>query len=229
MSDSPMSRRSFQLGLAAGGLAFGASEILHAQEKPAGDKRPVRDSAPNDDVAEAVIPTAERDYPAPGFKPSFRKPQTGALLVQDFVIYAHFDLEMVEYLLRRDANLVNATMDWGGGDWESALGAASHIGRRDIAEFLIDRGARLDVFSAAMLGHLDVVKSLLTAHPQLFHARGPHGIPLIAHARAGKQQAAETLAYLEEFQKTAPASLVPRPTSPAAPASGAASGAKNAK
>jgi hypothetical protein len=224
MSDAPMSRRSFQLGLAAGGLAFGAASIVEAQEKPA---RPAADTgdAKKEIVAEAVVPTPERDYPAPGFKPRFRKPQTGGILVQDFVIYSHFDLEMVEYLLRRDASLVNATMDWGGGDWESGLGAAAHIGRPDIAEFLIDRGARLDIFAAAMLGHLDVVKSLLTAHPQLFYARGPHGIPLLSHAKAGKERSAETLAFLQEFQKTAPKPVVPPPAPPMMPA--AAGGSTN--
>lgn len=228
MSDAPMSRRSFQLGLAAGGLAFGAVSIVEAQEKAA---RPAAGTADPEKeiVAEAVIPTPERDYPAPGFQPRFRKPQTGSILVQDFVIYSHFDLEMVEYLLRRDASLVNATMDWGGGDWESGLGAAAHIGRPDIAEFLIDRGARLDIFAAAMLGHLEVVKSLLAAHPQLFYARGPHGIPLLSHARAGKERAAETLEFLLEFQKTAPKPVVPPTAPPAMPAQGAGTRATPSK
>src|SRR5204862_5719774 len=77
---------------------------------------------------------AERDYPAPKFKPQFRKPQLGKTLVQDCVIYPHSDLEMVKKLLEKEPALLNATQDWGGGDWETGLGGASHMGNRAIAE-----------------------------------------------------------------------------------------------
>lgn len=73
------------------------------------------------------------------------------------------------------------------------------MGRRDIAEFLIAKGARIDLFAAAMLGHLDVVKALLAAHPTLLQAKGPHGIPLIAHAKAGKKEAEPVLRHLESL------------------------------
>jgi hypothetical protein len=35
---------------------------------------------------------------------------------QDFVIYAHADLDMVKKLLEKEPALLNATMDWGSGD-----------------------------------------------------------------------------------------------------------------
>jgi hypothetical protein len=73
-------------------------------------------------------------------------------LVHEFVRIAHFDLDGVRAFLADEPQLVNAARDWGGGDWETGLGAAAHVGRRDIAELLLDRGARLDVFAAAMLG-----------------------------------------------------------------------------
>ena len=102
-----------------------------------------------------------------------------ALLV---VALAHSDIESVRFALERDATLANATVDWAGGDWESALGAASHMHRRDIAELLLEHGARLDVFAAAMLGDVGAVKAVLDAHPEMRDATGPHGIPLAAHA-----------------------------------------------
>src|SRR5262249_6442352 len=79
----------------------------------------------------------ERNYPPPGFKPSWKKQQLNRLFVQDFVIYAHSDLAMTKKLLEREPALLNAAMDWGGGDWETGLGGASHMGRRDIVEFLL--------------------------------------------------------------------------------------------
>ncbi len=119
-------------------------------------------------------------------------------LVQQFVIKAHGDLEAVSELIEAHPGLVNATWDWGNGDWETGLGAASHIGRRDIALCLLDRGARLDLFAAAMLGYRDVIAAALHALPSVATAPGPHGIPLIEHARAGGSPAAEVLKLLED-------------------------------
>lgn len=102
--------------------------------------------------------------------------------IQEFVGNAHGDLDYVRTALEADPTLANAAWDWGDGDWETALGAASHMHRRDIAELLLAHGARLDVFAAAMLGDVDVVKTVLDAHPEMRAALGPHGIPLAAHA-----------------------------------------------
>ena len=84
----------------------------------------------------------ERDYPAPDFTPGWKHPQINRLMVQDFVIGAHMDTDLVKQLLVREPGLVNACMDWGGGDWETALGAASHMGRADIVGLLLAHGAR---------------------------------------------------------------------------------------
>ena len=110
-------------------------------------------------------------------------------LVQSFVGNAHGDLDAVRSALTDEPALANAAWDWGGGDWETALGAAGHMGRRDIAELLLSYGARLDVFVAAMLGDVNVVRGILAAHPEVRDAKGPHGIPLRAHAEAGGEQA----------------------------------------
>ncbi|CAN7675696.1 ankyrin repeat domain-containing protein [Bosea sp. LjRoot90] len=120
-------------------------------------------------------------------------------LVKDFVRSAHGKLDRVEALIADHPTLVNAAWDWGGGDWESGLGAAAHTGRRDIADFLLARGARMDIFAAAMLGHLDLVRTYLSAVPTAVHAGGPHGIPLITHAKMGGAPAAPVLDYLQEL------------------------------
>ncbi len=106
-------------------------------------------------------------------------------LVKEFVGKAHGDLPATKALLAEQPSLLNATWDWGGGDFETGLGGAGHMGNREIAEFLIGQGARLDIFVAAMLGRLDIVKALLAAWPGLLQSKGPHGISLVRHARAG--------------------------------------------
>lgn len=142
-----------------------------------------------------------RDYQAPSFQPSWSKPQINRELVQDFVIYAHMDLSMVEKLLQREPNLLNASVDWGGGDWETALGGASHMGRKDIVNFLLAQGARVDLFCAAMLGKLDVVQAMLTLQPALIDMRGPHGFNLHFHAQVGGEDAEPVLEYLQSVKE----------------------------
>lgn len=124
-------------------------------------------------------------------------------LVQEFVGNAHGNLEQVIELLEEEPALVNAAWDWGGGDWETALGAAAHMGRRDIASHLLAHGARLDIFAAAMLGKTEIVKDILAAFPGMRDATGPHGIPLIEHARAGGVEAAPVLELLESIAEQA--------------------------
>jgi hypothetical protein len=111
-----------------------------------------------------------------------KPPQLDPALVQALVGSAHGDLGEVRALLEREPAIVNAAWDWGGGDWETGLGAAAHMHNREIALFLLDHGARLDIFAAAMLGYVDVVRAMLAARPDLRDAKGPHGISLAAHA-----------------------------------------------
>jgi hypothetical protein len=74
---------------------------------------------------------------------------------------------------------------------EFVLRANGDMGRGDIALLLLDAGARMDIFAAAMLGESEIVIAMLTARPELATARGPHGIPLVAHAEAGGDEARE--------------------------------------
>jgi len=128
-----------------------------------------------------------------------RKPALPSELVQEFVAQAHGSLERVQELLSQEPALVNAAWDWGGGDWETGLGAAAHMGRKDIALFLLAHGARLDLFAAAMLGRLDFVKAAMEAFPDARDVKGPHGIPLSAHAQAGGLEAAPVVEFLRSL------------------------------
>lgn len=120
-------------------------------------------------------------------------------LVKEWVGKAHSDLARVKELFAQEPRLLNASFDHGGGDFESALEAAGHVGNRDIAEFLLANGARMNLFCAAMLGHLDIVKSTLDAFPDLKKSAGPHGLKLKHHARKGGEQAKIVLEYLESI------------------------------
>lgn len=131
-----------------------------------------------------------------------RPPQQDPESVKEFVIAGHGNLPRVKEMLAADPQLMNATWDWGGGDWETALGGAAHVGNREIAEYLLAHGARFDLFAAAMLGRLDVVQTVVEAFPALSQAKGAHGISLLAHAQRGGDNAAAVVDYLELLEET---------------------------
>ncbi|MBL7776419.1 MAG: hypothetical protein JNK89_10490, partial [Saprospiraceae bacterium] len=119
-------------------------------------------------------------------------------LVQEFVGKAHSSLERVREILEQQPLALHATWDWGDGDFETALGAAGHVGRRDIAEFLLEKGGRADLFVLTMLGETAVVQAALERYPALLRAIGPHGFTLLHHAQRGGAAAQNLLDYLTE-------------------------------
>jgi hypothetical protein len=166
-----MDRRSFLGALPAGaGLALVSQQVAHIPKDGETSPSPVHDMYPSQDPEQ----------------------------VKEIVRVAHFDVELVTKLVETKPELAKAAWDWGFGDWESALGAASHMGRRDIAEVLIDHGARPNLFTHAMLGDLDVVKAAIEAQPGIQGIPGPHGISMLAHAESGGEEAAVVAAYLTE-------------------------------
>lgn len=126
-------------------------------------------------------------------------PSQDPKVVRTVVGSAHGKIDRVRELVSARPELANACIDWGFGDWETALGAASHMGRRDIADVLMEHGARPDIFTAAMLGNLEAVRGFVSLHQGIQRRLGPHGISLLAHAKAGGEPAAGVVAYLEEL------------------------------
>ncbi len=117
--------------------------------------------------------------------------------VKEFVGAGHNNLEKVKLLLTEFPTLLYATWDWGGGDFETGLEGAGHVGNKDIANHLIGAGARTNLFVLTMLGKTQIVKAYLETYPQYLNARGPHGYTLLHHAQRGGEEAKELLEYLQ--------------------------------
>jgi hypothetical protein len=128
-------------------------------------------------------------------------PRLDLKLVEDFVGSAHRNFERVKELLEQEPTLLNAAHDWGGGSWETALGAASHVGNREIAEYLLSQGSPMNICTAAMLGKLELVQTMINDNPNQHHALGAHGIPLLTHAKVGGEQAKAVLEWLESIPR----------------------------
>lgn len=140
--------------------------------------------------AHVPIPDGIPDYPED-------KPRLDPKLVKAFVTAAHANLDAVKVMLEAEPELLNAAWDWGNGDWETALESAGHMGNQAIASYLISKGARLNLFCAAMLGNLDFVKASFAMHPDVKHSKGPHGLSLMHHAKAGGTGSEAVVKYLE--------------------------------
>lgn len=141
-------------------------------------------------------------------------PQQDPSLVKDAVGASHGNFARIRELVEKQPAMARASIDWGFGDWETCLDAAAHVGNKPIADFLLTHGARPTIFSAAMMGQLDVVKAMVAARPGIQKTLGPHGITLMSHAKAGGPDAAAVVQYLASLGDAD----MPTPTQPLAPA-----------
>ncbi|MEQ8471765.1 MAG: hypothetical protein RIC35_11290 [Marinoscillum sp.] len=119
-------------------------------------------------------------------------------VVSKFVGASHSDLAKVKELLAEYPNLIYSSWDWGGGDFETGIGAGGHVGNKDVVNFLLERGARPTIHALTMLGKTNLVKPILEEYPHLINSAGPHGFTLMHHAQRGGDDSKEMLAYLEE-------------------------------
>jgi ankyrin repeat protein len=122
--------------------------------------------------------------------------QLDKALVQKFVGASHGKMDVVKELLEEHPTLINAAHDWKLGDFETGLGAASHVGYKELAQYFLNHGAQANIFTAALFGRMDIIKPMLDFSPSLLHARGPHGFTLLHHAQKGEDDALEVKDYL---------------------------------
>jgi hypothetical protein len=120
-------------------------------------------------------------------------------IVKEFVGVSHGKFDRVKEMLENDHLLLHVSYDWGGGDFESGIEAAGHVGNKEIATYLLSKGARYNIYLACMLGHLDIVKQVLTFNPGLLNSKGAHGFTMLHHAQRGGSEAVAVVAYLESL------------------------------
>lgn len=122
------------------------------------------------------------------------EPLPGASFDQPTILLAvqKNNREMVDALLDAGANINERSRWWAGGF--GVLDSA----RPEMAEYLIGRGATVDIHAAARLGKRERVLELLEQDPELVHARGGDGqLPL--HFAATVEIASLLLEYSAEI------------------------------
>ena len=124
------------------------------------------------------------------------EPQLDKTLVEEFVRVSHGQIDKVKPMLEEHPNLLNAAHDWRRGDFETGLGAASHVGHKELAKYFLEMGAQANIFTAALFGRIDIIEPMLSFSPAILHAKGPHGFTLLHHAEKGGDEAMEVKDYL---------------------------------
>jgi hypothetical protein len=120
-------------------------------------------------------------------------------VVKEFVSVSHGKFERTKEMLENEPLLLHSSYDWGGGDFESGIEAAGHVGNKEIAAYLLSKGARYNIYLGCMLGHLDIVKSVLTFNPGLLNSKGPHGFTMLHHANKGGDTSLAVAEYLKSL------------------------------
>lgn len=126
--------------------------------------------------------------------------------IRSFVMDAHFNLEQVKAKLEADPRLLNVMVEELN---ETALGAASHVGNRAIAEYLLEQGAPLTICAAAMLGRQDAVERFLSEDPTLANAREAHGFSALYHAAISGNVAIAEMLYAHDGREGLSSALHP--------------------
>jgi uncharacterized protein len=104
-------------------------------------------------------------------------------IVEECVGNAHGNLDKVRELVEHHPELVTAQAPWN----ETPIEAATQLGRKDIIDYLLDRGAPLDLFTACVLGRRDLVEAELDRDPARARSRGVHDLPVLYFAAIGRQ------------------------------------------
>src|SRR5260370_3098735 len=91
--------------------------------------------------------------------------------IDEFVGVAHGNFARVKELLAQHPDLIDVNATW----VERPIQAAAHVGSVEIARFLLDHGAPLDLFTAAMLGMVGEVEA--RSHGALSKLVGGHTFP----------------------------------------------------
>jgi uncharacterized protein len=114
--------------------------------------------------------------------------------VREFVIAGHGNFAKVQSMLQANPDLLLQAVEWRENDFETALQGASHVGNREIALYLLQQGAPLEITTASMLGDIDQVQAFLAKDPAQIQHQGAHGISLLTHAvMSGKLELVQLL------------------------------------
>jgi ankyrin repeat protein len=94
------------------------------------------------------------------------------------IVHSKNSREMIEVLLQFGAD-INARSHW----WAGGFGVLDGVWP-EAGQYLIERGATIDIHAAATLNRLDILQQLLAANPEAVNAKGGDGMRPLHFARS---------------------------------------------
>ena len=85
-------------------------------------------------------------------------------------------------MLAEKPELLNSAYSWTESDHETAIQGAAQVGSVPVATYLLERGAPLEICTAAMLGRKEEVAKRIREDRKNINSTGAHGIRLLPHA-----------------------------------------------
>src|SRR5205809_306142 len=115
--------------------------------------------------------------------------------IREFVIAGHGNLDKVKQMLAENPQLLNASYQWNDNDRETAIQAAAQVGNAQVARYLLDNGAPLEICTAAMLGRRDEVARWLleNAEPDIGSKNFQGKTPLMVATESKDEKIAQLL------------------------------------
>jgi len=98
-------------------------------------------------------------------------------VIDELVGNAHGNFARVKELLEANPELLNGKASWN----ETPIEAATQMGNKQIIDYLVDRGAPVDFFTALVLGQSEDIDR----HPELVKTRGIHDLGSLYFAAIG--------------------------------------------
>ena len=172
-----LTRRNFVSLVSVAGLGVLAAPKARSADTPATPATPAAKPTPEIPAISDMFPTQTPE------------------LAREMVGVSHGNLARVNELLALHPTLANATWDWGFGDWETSLGAASHVGIPRLRARCWRTGAAVDLFGGDAQASSRSSRRSSRRRRGARH-RGAARDHALAHARAGGDAAKPVYEYL---------------------------------
>lgn len=114
----------------------------------------------------------------PYSRPEVDVPQS---VIDEFGEVSHFDLDRVKTLVAEYPHVVHGNASWN----ELGVEAGAHMGRRDMTDFLLEKGAPISLPTTLMIRDATLARRLLEADPTRIRERGPHDFALMWYPGIG--------------------------------------------
>ena len=116
-------------------------------------------------------------------------------VINEFSSICHGNFRRVRAFLKKYPGIVHTNASWD----EMGVEAGAHMGRHDIAEIVLEKGAPCALPTCVMMGLERRARAMLEANANLVRERGPHDFPLMWYPHMAKDNHVALAQMLLDF------------------------------